>query len=363
MAVTLNKANLVLKDANGNIGKIEQLSNRDLAKIKTAMSDVALVVNQSNHKPIVATTTNVGVVKPDNNTIKIDSNGVLTATAKMPGVATTTNVGVVKPDGSTITVDSNGTLTAIRADSATNATNLGGYPATKYIRSVNSITPDASGNVQLGNLVKSVNGVTADAKGNIDVNKLKIINLGNFTENQEVTTLDTKEGNCVLAGANGKSHNYDMEGTDWAFIQVHSSTPYQKFQLGTADAKELMYRVSDDDDTSWKDWLQVSLIAEQGSNYIRYHNGIQICWDSIVTTQSSETWGTLYASKEYSYKNYPKAFISRPSFCVTNSLNYSVIISTLNGNNAKTPNITVCRPIAFSNISVSLDYIAIGRWK
>ena len=63
MAVTLNKANLVLKDANGNIGKIEQLSNRDLAKIKTAVSDVALVVNQSNHKPIVATTTNKGVVQ------------------------------------------------------------------------------------------------------------------------------------------------------------------------------------------------------------------------------------------------------------------------------------------------------------
>ena len=195
MAVTLNKANLVLKDANGNIGKIEQLSSNDLAKIKTAVSDVALVVNQSNHTPIEATTTNkgvvqlatsadvvagasdkvvtaeqlhnsttgtsalatenlaridavvteagisvdhtntnqlktavttlisnatpatatantLGVVKPDNDTITINSNGVLTATAQMPGVATTTTVGVVKPDGSTITVDGDGTLTA-----------------------------------------------------------------------------------------------------------------------------------------------------------------------------------------------------------------------------------------------------------
>lgn len=195
MAVTLNKANLVLKDANGNIGKIEQLSDRDLTKIRTAVSDVALVVNQSNHTPIEATTTNkgvvqlatpadvvsgasdkvvtaeqlhnsttgtsalatenlaridavvteagipidhtntnqlktavttlvnnavpstatsttLGVVKPDNDTITIDSNGVLTATGQMPGVATTTNVGVVKPDGTTITVDGDGTLTA-----------------------------------------------------------------------------------------------------------------------------------------------------------------------------------------------------------------------------------------------------------
>ena len=195
MAVTLNKANLVLKDANGNIGKIEQLSDRDLTKIKTAVSDVALVVNQSNHTPIEATTTNkgvvqlatpadvvsgasdkvvtaeqlynsttgtsalatenlaridavvteagipidhtntnqlktavttlisnatpatatantLGVVKPDNDTITIDSNGVLTATGQMPGVATNATVGVVKPDGSTITVDGDGTLTA-----------------------------------------------------------------------------------------------------------------------------------------------------------------------------------------------------------------------------------------------------------
>ena len=63
MAVTLNKVNLVLKDANGNIGKIEQLSDRELAKIKTAVSDVSLVVNQSNHTPIEATTTNKGVVQ------------------------------------------------------------------------------------------------------------------------------------------------------------------------------------------------------------------------------------------------------------------------------------------------------------
>lgn len=195
MAVTLNKANLVLKDANGNIGKIEQLSDRDLSKIRTAVSDVALVVNQSNHTPIEATTTNkgvvqlatpadvvsgasdkvvtaeqlhnsttgtsalatenlaridavvteagipidhtntnqlktavttlvnnavpstatsttLGVVKPDNDTITIDSNGVLTATAQMPGVATSATVGVVKPDGSTITIDGDGTLTA-----------------------------------------------------------------------------------------------------------------------------------------------------------------------------------------------------------------------------------------------------------
>lgn len=128
MAVTLNKANLVLKDANGNIGKIEQLSNRDLAKIKTAMSDVALVVNQSNHKPIVATTTNVGVVKPDNDTITINSNGVLTATKATKDSAgqqiNTTYVKGVTASNATITVTKgNGTTSTATINNVANATN------------------------------------------------------------------------------------------------------------------------------------------------------------------------------------------------------------------------------------------------
>ena len=134
MAVTLNKANLVLKDANGNIGKIEQLSNRDLTKIRTAVSDVALVVNQSNHTPIKATANNLGVVKPDNDTITIDSNGVLTATAKMPSVATTSSVGVVKPDGRTITITADGTLTC---------------SGKNFVTSVNGNKADNEGNVNV----------------------------------------------------------------------------------------------------------------------------------------------------------------------------------------------------------------------
>ena len=283
MAVTLNKANLVLKDANGNVGKIEQLSSNDLAKIKTAVSDVALVVNQSNHTPIEATTTNkgvvqlatsadvasgaidkvvtaeqlhnsttgtsalatenlaridavvteagisvdhtntnqlktavttlisnatpatatastVGVVKPDNDTITIDSNGVLTATAQMPGVATTTTVGVVKPDGSTITVDGDGTLTAtaqmpgvatnttvgvvkpdndtIKIDSNGVLTATAQMPGVATTTNVGVVKPDGTtitvdddGTLTCGgkNLIASVNGKKADSKGNVTI--------------------------------------------------------------------------------------------------------------------------------------------------------------------------------------------------
>ena len=120
MAVTLNKANLVLKDANGNIGKIEQLSSNDLAKIKTAVSDVALVVNQSNHTPIEATTTNKGIVQlaTSADVVAGASDKVVTAEQlhnTTLATATANTLGIVKPDNNTITINSNGVLTATKA--------------------------------------------------------------------------------------------------------------------------------------------------------------------------------------------------------------------------------------------------------
>ena len=316
MAVTLNKANLVLKDANGNIGKIEQLSSNDLAKIKTAVSDVALVVNQSNHTPIEATTTNkgvvqlatsadvvsgasdkvvtaeqlhnsttgtsalatenlaridavvteagisvdhtntnqlktavttlisnatpatatantLGVVKPDNDTITIDSNGVLTATAQMPGVATTTNVGVVKPDNDTITIDSNGVLTAtaqmpgvatassvgvvkpdndtitVGADGTLTATaQMPGVATTTNVGVVKpdgtTITVDGDGTLTCGgkDLVRSVNGVGADENGNVK--------LGTEKSTFNKVVFDT---GYFSIGMNA-TYNFDLTGTD-----------------------------------------------------------------------------------------------------------------------------------------------------
>ena len=138
MAVTLNKANLVLKDANGNIGKIEQLSDRDLTKIRTAVSDVSLVVNQSNHTPIEATTTNKGVVQLATSADVVSGASDKVVTAEQLHNATTgTNlvraVNGIKPDA-----NGNIAITSVaNATKADNATNLGGYPASDYIRSAN----------------------------------------------------------------------------------------------------------------------------------------------------------------------------------------------------------------------------------
>ena len=64
---------------------------------------------------------------------------------------------------------------------ATNASNLGGYPSTNYVRSINNISPDENGNVKvttsevdLTGIVKSVNNVQPDSNGNINIEAGKV---------------------------------------------------------------------------------------------------------------------------------------------------------------------------------------------
>ena len=70
-------------------------------------------VFNSTYIPPIATTDEVGLVKPDGETITISEDGTITATAKEPSVATTETAGIVKPDGSTVTVDADGTIHAV----------------------------------------------------------------------------------------------------------------------------------------------------------------------------------------------------------------------------------------------------------
>ena len=64
---------------------------------------------------------------------------------------------------------------------ADNASNLGGYPSTNYVRSINNISPDENGNVKvttsevdLSGIVKSVNNVQPDSNGNVIIEAGKV---------------------------------------------------------------------------------------------------------------------------------------------------------------------------------------------
>lgn len=63
MAATVNYANVILKDKDGNIGTLRSLSQNDVAKIQQGLDDVALIVNSSTHQLITATDTVTGATR------------------------------------------------------------------------------------------------------------------------------------------------------------------------------------------------------------------------------------------------------------------------------------------------------------
>ena len=63
MATTVNYANVILKDKDGNIGTLRSLSQNDVAKIQQGLTDVALIVDSSTHELIKATDTVTGATR------------------------------------------------------------------------------------------------------------------------------------------------------------------------------------------------------------------------------------------------------------------------------------------------------------
>ena len=75
---------------------------------------------------------------------------------------------IIKGDGTTSVLSINNVLNATKATNADNATNLGGYPATDYIRSVNGVKTSENGNVTIPlPFVKTVNSTAPDSNGNV----------------------------------------------------------------------------------------------------------------------------------------------------------------------------------------------------
>jgi len=63
MPTTVNYANLVLKDKDGNVGVVRTLTAADVAKVQQVKTDVALIVDATTHTLITADTTTFGATK------------------------------------------------------------------------------------------------------------------------------------------------------------------------------------------------------------------------------------------------------------------------------------------------------------
>lgn len=59
----IENAQLVLKDKNGNVARLQNLGPDDIVKINNAIADIGKLVDPVSHLPIKATATTVGVVQ------------------------------------------------------------------------------------------------------------------------------------------------------------------------------------------------------------------------------------------------------------------------------------------------------------
>lgn len=109
----------------------------------------------------------------------------------------------------------------------------------------------------------------------------------------------------------------------------------------------------------------VDTIEEQGDGYIRYSNGIQICW-GIITWQSacSNPWGSLYET-ERKNGSYVKSFAEIPSVSALGVIgDSSSIMESKYGSTTTTPSFWLCRMTTVDDVKTcTVRYIAIGRWK
>ena len=168
--------------------------------------------------------------------------------------------------------------------------------------------------------------------------------------------VDNQVGACVpLTGSNQISGSL-IPATDNS-IDVGSSTKNIKmlYTKGiTIDGKTID---TDANDNMTYDGRIVDTIEEQGDGYIRYSNGLQICWttNELVTQSSSGTW------------TYPKTFISIPCILWQAIGNNTGYIDAVNGGDMSLSNAVFIPSRYMGGSVVTAPYgvrgLAIGRWK
>ena len=103
--------------------------------------------------------------------------------------------------------------------------------------------------------------------------------------------------------------------------------------------------------------------SNSNGNYIKYTNGIMICYNNISSTVdiTNSYEGEYYAST--GTINFPVNFISVPIITVTLAQNSSLLRYNNTNIYADRFNGYISKLQSKSNVSITLQYIAIGKWK
>ena len=178
MATKNIKKILLNKYGNNFVADIEDIENRitqNSSNLETAKQELSNKCNEALSEAKAYTDTEKAKYLPltggtvtgllnctaSNATADVNNKELTSYVADITGA--NAQLSIIKGDGTTSVLSINNVL------NATNADNLGSYPASDYVRSVNGVNADAQGNVLLEGLVKSVNGIKADASGNVQL--------------------------------------------------------------------------------------------------------------------------------------------------------------------------------------------------
>ena len=110
--------------------------------------------------------------------------------------------------------------------------------------------------------------------------------------------------------------------------------------------------------------IQMISVAEAGDNYIRFSNGLQICFDCLASSSKNENIGNYNKGTI----TYPKPFISQPALSVSRYLNDAYKPTSYEkaihyGSLNETSFMIIGEDDADPASVINFSYIAIGKWK
>ena len=105
------------------------------------------------------------------------------------------------------------------------------------------------------------------------------------------------------------------------------------------------------------------LSNDSANGYCKFPDGTLMCWGSVTVSSSYQSWGAMYVSDVNPNVTFTIPFTEKPELSVTCSSKSSGVIVNAVCTATQWNQVAIMRQTAGTNLSVSLSYIAIGRWK
>lgn len=121
------------------------------------------------------------------------------------------------------------------------------------------------------------------------------------------------------------------------------------------------------DNGTWQGWSLLLASKHYGDNYIRFNNGLQICYgcEVLSSTATSDMIGNLYIKTYQLSKPWPQSFTARPQLIITPGYDGDFVWGAIYGadfNSSRWLTVTTVRGNPFPSGSASFNWVAIGPW-